>query len=279
MTRCFEGKRVFITGASSGIGAALARELARQGARVALAARREDRLQQVHEQISQAGGEAISIVCDVTRRPMLDAAVAQAVEAFGGIDVAVANAGFLVTGQLAELTTEDFRRQFDTNVFGVIDTAYATLPHLVASKGQLVIVSSVLGRLGLPATSAYCASKFALVGLAESLYYELAEQGVAVTCINPGIVDSEIRIVDNRGVLQPDREDPASPWLRVPTDKAARTIARYIHKGKFEAVITGHGKVATWVGRHFPRTLRFLIRQGARRKIDVLEGRKRGHRL
>ncbi len=275
MARRFEGMSVFLTGASSGIGKALALELARQGARVALAARRVERLEIVQAAIEEEGGEALALCCDVTDRASIDAAVARTVEVFGGIDIAVANAGFGVSGAFEQLTTDDYRRQFDTNVFGVIDTAYAVLPHLEASKGRLGIVASVLGRMGTPTTSAYCASKFALCGFAESIQYELAEKGVSLTCINPGIVESNFRMVDNQNAFHDGRNDPAPRWLVVPTETAARAIARALHRRQFEAVITGHGKVLTAFNRHFPRSFRWIMGRATRGRLDDVERRKR----
>ena len=274
MAKRFQGKRAFITGASSGIGAATAVELARQGARVALAARRQDRLEEVRQRISTDGGEAICVVCDVKDRATLDAAVAKTVEAFGGIDIAIANAGFGVTGPFEILRTASFRRQFDTNFFGVLDTVYAVLPHLIASKGQLALVSSVLGKIGMPLSAPYCASKFAVYGLAETLYFELAPKGVSVTCIIPGIVASEIRTVDNRGVQHPEGQDTAPKYLIVPTEVAAREIAYYLQKRKFEAVITRHGRVITWAFRHFPGVLRPIALHMIAKK-DIMGRRKK----
>ena len=274
MAKRFEGKRVFITGASSGIGAALALEFARQGARVVLAARREDRLEEVRRRVRAAGGEALVAACDVRNRASIEAAVAKTVQAFGGMDVAIANAGFEVGGVFQRLDTEDHRRQFDTNYFGVVDTAYAVLPHLLVSKGQLGLVSSVLGRIGTPLSSPYCASKFAVTGLAQSLFHELATKGVAVTCIQPGVVVSEIRSVDNQGRFHPRHKDPAAAWLVVSADKAARDIVRALHKRRFNAVITGHGKALVWINRHFPWIVAFMLRRSARRKADPTRRRR-----
>ena len=121
MSGRFAGKSVFITGASSGIGAELALAFAREGARVGLAARRLERLEEVKARVEALGGTAVTVACDVTQRASVDAAVARVAEAFGGIDVAVANAGFGVGGLFVQVDTDGFRRQFDTNVFGVID--------------------------------------------------------------------------------------------------------------------------------------------------------------
>jgi NAD(P)-dependent dehydrogenase (short-subunit alcohol dehydrogenase family) len=276
LARRFEGQTVFITGASSGIGAELSRAFAREGANVALAARRADRLRAIVDAIKQDGGKAVAVDCDVNDRASLDAAVAAAVEAFGGIDVAVANAGFGVSGAFWKLTTDDFRRQFETNFFGVVNTVYAVLPHLEKSKGRLGLVASVLGRLAAPATAPYCASKFAVCGLAESLYFDLAEKGISVTCINPGIVASNIRITDNKGEVHEDRNDPAPAWLIVPTDQAARAIVSALHRRQFEAVITGHGKAAAFLARHFPRTVRTLMRTFTAGRMEKVEKAKRG---
>ncbi len=261
----FQRSSVFITGASSGIGEALARAFALEGARLALAARRLERLESVRQELIPAAAEVLAVPCDVTSRPSLDAAVAQTAEAFGGIDVAVANAGFGVTGFFQDLSTADFRRQFETNVFGLLDTVYAVLPHVRASKGRLALISSVSGRVGSPASSPYVASKFAVTGLAESIYYDLRADGVSVTCIEPGFVESKIRMTDNAGRFHEDWNDPVPPWLVVPRDRAARAIVSAIYKRKPEAVITGHGKLAVWSARHFPRTVRFIQRQAVQR--------------
>ncbi|MDX9972100.1 MAG: SDR family NAD(P)-dependent oxidoreductase [FCB group bacterium] len=274
MSDDFRGKAVFITGASAGIGAGVAVAFAREGARVALAARRLDKLEAVKARVEEAGGEALAVECDVTNRESIDAAVARTVEAFGGIDVAIANAGFGVNGPFERLTTGDYRRQFETNFFGLIDTAYATLPHLKASHGRLGLVASVLGRVAAPTTSAYNASKFAVVGLAESIYYELADAGVSLTLIMPGVVESEFRRVDNSGAFREERIETAPSWLIVPTDRAARDIVRAVRRRKPQAVITGHGKVMVALNRHFPRTLRTLMRLATRGRTEQLANRR-----
>lgn len=275
MALLFEGKVVFVTGASSGIGAALAKEFARHGAKVAMAARRTERLAEVEQAISGTGSDVIALCCDVTDRASVDAAVSATVSAFAGIDVVVANAGFGVSGDMKKLETEDYRRQFETNFFGVLETIYATLPHLEASKGRLGIVSSVMGRVGVPGSAPYCASKFALVGLAESIYYDLAECGVSVSCINPGIVASEIRSVNNQGVYTGKR-DRVSSRIKMPAETAARHIVRGLYRRKAEFVITKHGKVVSFASRHFPRTTRLVIRMASKGRLEKIEEHKRG---
>lgn len=260
----FGGKTVLITGASSGIGEALAMEMASQGAKVAVAARRKDRLEALAARISGSGGEALALDCDVTRDGDLEKAVAVTVARFGKLDIAVANAGFGVTGSIHGLTLEDYRRQFETNVFGVLRTIIASLPELRKTRGSLVLLGSVAGHIALPEGSPYAMSKFAVHALAGSLRHELKPEGIAVTLISPGFVDSDIRRVDNEGRLHEGTEDPISGWLRMPTHVAARDIAHAISRRKAEAVITFHGKVAVWVQRHFPWVMALMKRKGLR---------------
>jgi NAD(P)-dependent dehydrogenase (short-subunit alcohol dehydrogenase family) len=194
----------------------------------------------------------------VTRDGDLERAVAAAVERYGRLDIAVANAGFGVAGRVEELRLEDYRRQLETNVFGVLRTLYAALSELKKTRGQFVVIGSVSGHVPSPSTSAYSMSKFAVRGFAESIHDELAPHGVSVTLVSPGFVDSDIRRVDNRGTLHQDAPDPIPRWLRVPTDQAARTIVRAIRRRRREVVVTGHGKTLVFLYRHSPWLLHFV---------------------
>ena len=256
------GKVALVTGASAGIGAALGRELAAQGATVALAARRTDRLEALADAITAVGGKAAPFACDVTRDGDLERTVAAIVGRFGRLDIAVANAGFGVVGKLGALAIDDYRRQFDTNVFGLLRTTYAVLSELKRSRGVLVVVGSVTGYLAAPGASPYAMSKFAVRAFAESVRPELAKDGVAVVLITPGFVDSEIRRVDNRGRYHEAAPEPIPAWLRLPADRAARRIVRAVARRRAEKVITAHASLAVFVARHFPRLLRLLLRRG-----------------
>ena len=252
---------VFITGASSGIGEALAREWARRGADLALTARRVDRLERLATDLeAQHARRPLVIPCDVTRDGDLERAVAHTLESFGRLDVAVANAGFGVVGPVAALSLDDYRRQFETNVFGVLRTVYATLPGLRATRGRLAIIGSVSGYLGMPGTSAYAMSKFAVRALAYALNLELHREGVSVTLISPGFVESEIHQVDNRGVFNPDARNAAPRWLRMRVDRAARKIVRAVARRRVELIFPGHGKLAVFFQRHVPWLLRGAVR-------------------
>jgi short-subunit dehydrogenase len=255
----FSDRVVLITGASSGIGAALAREFARLGGNVVVTARRRERLEALAADIRAMGRQALAVPCDVTQDGAVEQAVGRSLEAFGRLDVVVANAGFGVVGALEQLTLDDSRRQFETNVFGVLRTARAALPALRATRGALVIVGSVSGHVAMPGVSAYAMSKAAVHALAASLRGEVRAAGVAVVLVSPGFVESEIRRVDNQGVHHPEARDPIPPWLIMPADRAARAIVRAAARRRREVVVTWYGKLGVWLARHLPAVVAFAV--------------------
>lgn len=264
----YKGKTVLITGASSGIGEALAFELAEQGANLALLARRTDRLKAVAAECEKRGIRAITVECDVTKEEDLKRAAQLTRDAFGKIDVVVANAGFGVAGNFTRLKTDDFRRQFETNVFGLIQTIYATLEDLKKSHGNLILLGSVAGHVALPGSSPYSMSKFAVRALANALTDEFRPMGVTVTLVSPGFVESEIRKVDNQGELHTQSKDPIPAWIRVPASKAAREILTAAAKGKTERVITGHGKFIVLLNRFAPWVIELIKRRGLKARPE-----------
>ncbi len=149
---------VVITGASAGIGEALAREYASRGARTVLLARRVERIATLARELGSDRGRSLAIACDVTVDGDIEAAIARTQEAFGRVDVVIANAGFGVDGFLERLTVDDYRRQFETNVFGVLRTAKAAIPSLTDARGSLAVVGSVSGYVVQPGGSAYAMS-------------------------------------------------------------------------------------------------------------------------
>ena len=260
------GQIVLITGASSGIGYSLAKEFAHRGAKLVLTARRKDRLSSLEAELKAKGADAISIACDVTRDGDLENAFERARQTFGKVDIVVANAGFSVAGDVEELSIEDYRRQFETNVFGVLRTVRASLHELKRNHGSLVLIGSVMDSVSLPGSSPYAMSKFAIRALAESLSNELKPAGVSVTLISPGFISTEIRMVDNQGKLVAGSKDPIPQWLCMPADKAARQIIRAVARGKREQTITFHGKLAVFLSRHFHGLVSSVIGLGVKRK-------------
>jgi short-subunit dehydrogenase len=262
----FRGKVVLITGASSGIGEELAAQLAQHGALLTLAARRADVLAQLADRIAPAGGSRpLAIECDVTREGDVEHAVAETVRLRGKLDIVFANAGFGVAGLFTKLSVADYRRQFETNVLGVLRTLYAALPEITRARGQLVITGSIAGWVATPGTSAYAMSKFALRALANSITPELAQLGVGLTLISAGFVESNIRRVDNRGTLHADAPEPLPAWLVMSRRRAARQILRAVARRRREALITGHGRMLVALERFAPWIVRAVGRRMAAR--------------
>jgi short-subunit dehydrogenase len=199
--------------------------------------------------------------CDVTRDGDVERAVAESVRQWGKLDVVIANAGFGVVGALKSLSVEDYRRQFETNVFGVLRTIYAALPEIERTRGHVVVIGSVAGWTATPGASAYAMSKFAVRALANSIAPELRLAGVKVTLVSPGFVVSDIRRVDNQGTLRAGEKDPMPAWLPVRTSKAVRQILKAVARGKREAIVTGHGKILVVLERFAPWAIRAVGRR------------------
>jgi NAD(P)-dependent dehydrogenase (short-subunit alcohol dehydrogenase family) len=204
---------------------------------------------------------ALGVRCDVTADGDVERVAAEARRVFGRLDVVVANAGFGVVGAVERLGLDDYRRQFETNVFGVLRTIQATLPDMRSARGRIAIMGSLAGHIATPGSSPYSMSKFALRALAEALGHELAPAGVSVTLISPGFVESDIRRVDNRGTLREQTPDPIPRVLIMPARRAARQMVRAIGRRRREVVITPLGKVGVFVQRHAPWLPAFVIRR------------------
>jgi len=253
----FRDKSALVTGASSGIGEELAMHLAVSGARLTLAARREAELARVSQAIVALGlPQPLTAVCDVARDGDLECAVAAAVGQYGRLDAVFANAGFGVVGTFQKLTLDDYRRQFETNVFGVLRTLYAALPELQKTRGNFAIVGSVSGWTATPAASPYGMSKFAVRAFANAVAMELRATGVKLTLLSPGFVVSNIRRVDNRGVVHPQAADPVPAWLQMSTERCARQMLQAVARGRRERIITGHGKLLVFFERFAPWLVR-----------------------
>jgi short-subunit dehydrogenase len=217
----FAGKVVCITGASSGIGRALAAEFARQGARVGVLARRQERLRQLCEEIRAAGGTAESAVADASDRAATKTALRSLSERLGPCDILVANAGVGSTNSATDLNIDGAEKVIRTNLLGPMYAFEAVLPEMLdRQSGHLVAVSSVAGFKGLPSAAAYCASKAGLNAYMESLRISLRSKGIAVTTICPGFVRTEMTEKHRRML-----------WV-LESSVAARKMARAIGRRK-----------------------------------------------
>ncbi|MGD0167523.1 MAG: SDR family NAD(P)-dependent oxidoreductase [Gaiellaceae bacterium] len=191
MSKKLEGKVAFITGASRGIGAAVARALSAEGVKLGLASRSGADL---------GLADALGLACDVRDRAQVEKAVAAAVERFGRLDICIANAGVGSYHSLVEAPPEHIEEMIDVNLKGTVYAYRAAIPHLVASgEGDLVTIASEAGRRGLPGEAVYCASKFGQVGLTRSLDHELREKNVRCTNVCPGGVATDFALAEGYG--------------------------------------------------------------------------------
>jgi NAD(P)-dependent dehydrogenase (short-subunit alcohol dehydrogenase family) len=257
----FDGKVAWITGGGSGLGRALALEMASRGASVAVSGRRQEKLDEVVAALAAAGHRGLAVPCDVTDEASVQAAVDRVVSELGQLDVCVANAGFSVTGRVERLTAADWRRQFETNVIGVAITARAALPALKQTGGRLALVGSVAAYVTAAGLAPYSGSKAAVRAMGEALWLELQGTGVSCTTIHPGFVESDIARVDNEGVYHADRDETRPAKLLWRTDDAARVMARAIDRRKREFVFTGHGRIVAFLARHTPWLLMQILKR------------------
>lgn len=222
------GKRVLITGASSGVGAALARQLAVGGATVGLIARRRDRLEAVLADCQRSSPASAMWVADLADTAAVSELAVQAWEALGGIDVLVNNAAIPKRRVVTALDPAEVEAVMAVNFYAPVRLTLAVLPRMLArTDGIIVNVSSMGGRLGIIHEAAYCASKFALCGWSESMAVDLHGSGVAVKLIVPGPVDTEIWD-------QPDNDDPLYVGPKVPADEVAAGIIEALGSDRFE---------------------------------------------
>jgi NADP-dependent 3-hydroxy acid dehydrogenase YdfG len=190
------GRVALITGASSGIGEALARALAGRGVRVALAARRTERVQALADELSRGGTEALAITADVRDEADVQSMVNTTVERLGGIDILIPNAGLGYRAPIVEGDTQRWKTMLDTNIFGVLLTLKYGVPHVVArGRGDVFLLSSVAGQKVGNGGAAYSATKFAVNAIGEALRQEMAPLNVRVTLLQPGVVISEFQAV------------------------------------------------------------------------------------
>ena len=242
--------RVLITGASSGIGAALAIELATLGARVVLNGRREEKLREVADRVFASGGQAALSVGDVTDRAARTTALQIAEREFGGLDVLVNNAGVSAWGAFDQASDDRLRRIMEVNFFAAAELTREALPILQQGRTPLVVnVASILGHRGIPFQVEYCASKFAVRGLSEALRPELRRLGIDLLVVSPGTTESELF----EHLLDKTTEMPWRQQRGVSAAHVARQIVRAMRSGRHEIIPSGRGRLLVWLNRLIPR--------------------------
>ena len=230
-------KVAFVTGGSSGIGRATAERLGSMGCKVAVAARNRQALDEVRATIVAAGGIALALEVDVTDSTQVEKAIAETVQAFGGLDIVVASAGLSLRAYFENTTLEAMERVMRVNFFGTLYTTHFALPHLIRSKGSLVALSSLTGKRGIPSYALYGASKFAIQGLYESLRLEVARHGVHVGVVSPAFVATPLRSNVLAADGKPWPEPPPPPFRIWPVEKCVDRILRLIQRRQREALI------------------------------------------
>jgi short-subunit dehydrogenase len=254
--REIKGSRILLTGASSGIGRALALELARGGAELVAVARREDRLKKLAEDATESGGRIETIAGDITepdcRRRAIDAAVTH----YNGLDILINNAGVGAMGLFEHADPGRVRRVFEVNFFALVELTRLALPLLQKGVRPMVVnVSSILGHRAVPHSSEYSASKFAVQGFSEAIRAEFTRHGIDVLVVSPGTTDTEFfdSVLERTG-------EPAWPkHTPISSEEVARRIAAAIHQGKHEIVPYFPGKMLCWLNRLSPGLMDYYL--------------------
>ena len=235
----FKDKRIVLTGAAGGIGEALARQLASEGARLALADLNEEGLNRVGQLCQEVGSEVLLIPTDVTQLDQCQTLIGKAVETWGGLDVFLSNAGLSMWSRFEDVTDITFfERIMAVNYFGPLYCTYAALPYLKESKGMIVAITSSSGKVSAPLHSGYAASKHAMHGFFDALRTELAGSGVTITLSVPLFVATDIRLHGYRGDGTHPEQDPYDDSKSMTTEEAARITLKAARKRKREVVMT-----------------------------------------
>ncbi len=272
--RNLSGLRVLVTGASQGIGRALAVEAARRGAKVLAVARSSQLLEELARQVRQSGGVIETLAADVTRPEDRQAMLAAAQQHFGGLDVLINNAGIGATGHFMDSDPDVLRKIFETNFFALAETIRLFLP--VLRQGQtpaIVNISSVLGKRALPARSLYSASKFAVAGFSEALRAELIKDGIDVIVVSPGLTQTNFsqNMLERKAKLQLDH-------LRgMTSEEVAVATLNALERGRVDVTLTLRGKLLVLVNRFFPWLVDWITKRTVQRLFaDEIAARRAG---
>ena len=262
--RNLEGLRIVITGASQGIGKALALEAAKRGMRVVAAARSADLLYDLASEAKPGiKGSLATVVADVTEASGRSAMLQCAINNFGGVDVLVNNAGVGATGHFAEGSAETLRKIMEVNYFGLAETTRIFIPELKkSSHAAIVNISSIAGKRGIPARADYSASKFAVQGFSNALRAELAKDNIDVLVICPGLTQTNF----SKNMIEQKAKMKMDHMRGMTSEEVAVHTLRSIETGRNEVSLTANGKLMSFVSRFFPR----LADRIAKRKVIAL---------
>ena len=251
----FKNKTVIVTGASSGIGEALAREFAVRGARVVMGARNVQKLQLIAGEIREKGGQAAYCGVDVTKPEECRELIDTAVREFGGVDVLICNAGLSMRAIFDDVELDVLHRLMDVNFWGTVNCCKYALPYLQASKGSIVGVSSVAGLHGLPGRTGYSASKYAMTGFLETLRIENLKKGLHVMIACPGFTASNVRFAALTADGSQQGETPRNEAKMMTAAEVARIIARGVARRRRLCLMEAEGRATHFVKKFAPAFL------------------------
>jgi dehydrogenase/reductase SDR family member 7B len=252
-------KVVIITGASSGIGKALAEEFARQKAKVVIAARRRERLEALRDELSKTGCEVLVAVTDVSREEDCRRLIEETVARFGRIDILINNAGVSMRALFKDLSLGVVHRLMDVNFWGTVYCTHYALKYLLEAKGTVVGVSSIAGNKGLPGRTGYSSSKFAMQGFLETLRIENRKTGLHVLTACPYFTSSDIRLTALVADGSAQGESPRNEKDLMSAEKVARKIIRAIRRRRNFLVITIQGKLIILLNKFLPGILDRIV--------------------
>lgn len=255
----WKDKVVIVTGASSGIGKAYAEAFAAAGAAVVMAARNAAAMEDIRSALEQKGSRCLVVTADVSREEDCRILVEKTLEVFGRIDILVNNAGISMRSLLADTDIPVIKRLMDVNFWGTVYCTKYALPHLLASRGSVLAVSSIAGYKGLPARCGYSASKFAMQGFMESLRIENLKKGLHVLIVCPGFTASNIRNVALKGDGSAQGETPRDEARMMQPEEVAASTLKAIVKRKNTLILTTQGKMTVLLNKFFPKFMDKMV--------------------
>lgn len=255
MKKLFKDKVVIVTGASSGIGEAIAREFALNGSRMVLAARTELKLSEIAKEINDSGGEAIFVRTDVSIEADCKQLIQKSIEKYGRIDILVNNAGLSMRAAFLDVDIKVLHRLMNVNFWGTVYCTKYALPYLLESKGSLIGISSVAGFHGLPGRTGYSASKFAIHGFLETIRIENLKKGLHVMIIAPGFTSTEIRKHALTATGQEQGESPRDEQALMSPGYVAKWVLKGIRKKKRNKLLTWDGRFTALFQRIIPEVV------------------------
>jgi short-subunit dehydrogenase len=258
----FENKRIIITGASSGIGKEMAKQLSRQGSRLTLAARNADRLAEVAHLCQENGTQAIHVPTDVSDETQCKHLIQTCVNQFGGIDMLINNAGYSMWAKFEDITRMEIGEQlFKVKFFGSVYCTYAALPFLKASKGQVLTIASISGKIGVPSRTYYSAANHALAGFFDALRGEVSNDGVKITLVYPGFIATPIREKAINSDGKPHGKTHIAESKAMPVDICVRQILEATAAKKRDVYLTFKDKMGPWLKLISPSLVDFIARK------------------